>query len=254
MSRTIRDEPIRIGGGELLLSCMIALVTTLLLSPALTTAIVKPRLYDGSINDIGRYAMTFDAYQHISENSDSAVIAIGSSKMREAFNGVLLKELSSSEHDFYNLAYGLEHPYVRVIEIGSIVELNPNMVVMEIGPNTFSELSTPLPEWAKMMMAQLIALGGVEHTQHLDEIILPEDLVILPDTHLERMEHLATYFPGALEYTIEYDFGLDDPYPCFGIDPNVRCVPPPTSSIYDNYLRHPPKLPNILAMINCASL
>ncbi len=234
---------------SLLVSAFIALLTTLLISTSIGPMIVKPRLYDGSINDLGRYAMTFDAYDHISETSDSVVIALGSSKMREAFDGVLIKELSSSESDFYNLAYSLEHPYIRVIEIESIIELNPEIVIFEVGPSTFSELSTPVPEWAQMMMAQLIALGGADSTQHLGEIIEPEDLAILPNTHLERMELLATYFPDAIEYTLEYEFGLDAPYPCFGDERNVRCVPLPTSSTYDNYLRHPPKLPNILAMI-----
>tara|TARA_B110000914_G_C15412268_1_gene422445 strand:- start:44 stop:979 length:936 start_codon:yes stop_codon:yes gene_type:complete len=169
--------------------------------------------------------------------------------MREAFNGVLVQELSSSGHDFYNLAYGLEHPYIRVIEIEAIIKLNPELVIFEVGPNTFSELSTPVPEWAQMMMAQLIALSGTDSTQHLGEIIDPEDLAMLPNTHIQRMELLATYFPDAIEYTLEYEFGLDAPYPCFGDESNVRCVPLPTSSAYDNYLRHPPKLPNILAMI-----
>ena len=141
MSGDVRDDSVRIGSSELLLSCMIALVTMLLVSPSLTTAIVKPRLYDGSINDIGRYAMTFDAYEHISENSDSVVIALGSSKMREAFDGVLIKELSSSESDFYNLAYGLEHPYIRVIEIGSIIELVPEIVIFEFDISELKPIS-----------------------------------------------------------------------------------------------------------------
>lgn len=235
--------------GRLILSCLVALVSVLIFTPTLTDIIVKPRLYDGSINNLGRYAMTFDAYEHISETSDSVVIALGSSKMREAFNGVLIQEMSSSGYDFYNLAYGLEHPYIRVIEIEAIIKLNPEIVIFEVGPNTFSELSTPVPEWAQMMMAQLIALSGTDSTPHLDEIIYPEDLAILPNSHIQRMELLATYFPNAIEYTLEYEFGLDAPYPCFGDEANVRCVPLPTSSAYDNYLRHPPKLPNILAMI-----
>ena len=237
------------GAQQLLVSVFIALLTALIISTSIGPMIVKPRLYDGSINDLGRYAMTFDAYEHISETSDSVVIALGSSKMREAFDGVLIKELSSSKYDFYNLAYGLEHPYIRVIEIESIIELNPEIVIFEVGPSTFSELSTPVPEWAQMMMAQLIALGGADSTQHLGEIIEPEDLAILPNTHLERMELLATYFPDAIEYTLEYEFGRDAPYPCFGDEPNVRCVPLPTSSAYDNYLRYPPSLPNILATV-----
>ena len=57
-----------------------------------TALIIKPRLYDGSVNELGRYSMTFDAYEYISKNSDAPIISIGSSKMREAFDGVLIAE------------------------------------------------------------------------------------------------------------------------------------------------------------------
>ncbi|MBC8438044.1 MAG: hypothetical protein H8D82_02105 [Euryarchaeota archaeon] len=234
---------------SLLISVFIALLATLIISTSFGPMIVKPRLYDGSINELGRYAMTFDAYEHISETSDSVVIALGSSKMREAFDGVLIEELSSSDYDFYNLAYGLEHPYVRVIEIESIIKLNPKIVIFEIGPNTFSKLSTPVPEWAQMMMAQLIALGGVNNTKHLGEIIDPQDLEILPQSQIERMELIATYVPEAIEYTLKYELGEETPYSCFGNESNVRCVPPPTNSTFDSYLRYPPQLPNILALV-----
>ena len=43
---------------SLLVSIFIALLTALLISTSINPMIVKPRLYDGSINDIGRYAMT----------------------------------------------------------------------------------------------------------------------------------------------------------------------------------------------------
>ena len=71
-------------GGHLNLisSVVVLLITILVLSQTVTNIIIKPRLYDGTINELGRYSFTFDAYEYISENSDDAIIAIGSSKMK----------------------------------------------------------------------------------------------------------------------------------------------------------------------------
>ena len=122
-------------------SITIAVVTLLLFFPMVQDSIVKPRLYDGSINELGRYAFTFDAYEYIKDNSENPVIAIGSSKMREIFNGLTIGENTSYEGEFYNLAYAGDRPYVRMIEIDAMIELNPKLVIFEIGANTFSSIS-----------------------------------------------------------------------------------------------------------------
>ena len=40
----------------------------------------KPRLYDGSINELGRYSFTFDAYEYIDENSEKSNHCLGQFK------------------------------------------------------------------------------------------------------------------------------------------------------------------------------
>ena len=74
------DEVTRAG---LASSIMMAVVTLLLFFPMIQDSVVKPRLYDGSVNGLGRHSFTFDAYEHIEKNSENPIIAIGSSKMRD---------------------------------------------------------------------------------------------------------------------------------------------------------------------------
>ena len=69
MARVVRKrEEIHHSAPKLLLSCMVAFITMLFVNSIFTALIIKPRLYDGSVNELGRYSMTFDAYEYISKN------------------------------------------------------------------------------------------------------------------------------------------------------------------------------------------
>jgi hypothetical protein len=254
---TIRDRgegSVQIESSQLLLSCLIAFVTIMVVSPSLTTAIIKPRLYDGSINELGRYSMTFDAYEYIEKHSDYSIIAIGSSKMREAFDGQLLGQLDDSNHDFFNLATAGDRPYVRMLEISAILELNPEIIIIEIGPNTFSSLATPVPGSVHSRMAHLISLGSVDLDTFPNNVLNSTDEVMLPNSRSDQLKLLASYVPIAIEDTIEIElFSGEQPYPCSGSRANVRCVPLPNNSTYDEYLRYPTQFPNSLEVIKAGN-
>ncbi len=243
-------------GASLILSCMFAITTVfLLLSTSTMMTIVKPRLYDGSINELGRYSMTFDAYEYIERNSDSAIIAIGSSKMRDGFDGHLLGELHGGEYDFYNLALAGDRPFVRMLEIDAIIAAQPEFIMLEIGPNTFSDIGaigTPGPIISRM--SQLVAIGDVNLEQYPDYVLNNSVKEMLPATSIERVEYLSSYVPQALEDTIGIElFGLEQPYACSGANANVRCVPLPSNSTYDDYLRYPVQFRNSLASIKAGT-
>ena len=243
-------------GASLILSCMFAVMTVLLLlSTSTMMTIVKPRLYDGSINELGRYSMTFDAYEYIEKNSDSAVIAIGSSKMRDAFDGHLIGDLHDGEYDFYNIALAGDRPFVRMLEIDAIIAAQPEFVILEIGPNTFSSLGavgTPGPIISRM--AQLVSIGDVNLEQYPDYVLNNSIKELLPTTSIERVEYLSSYVPQALEDTIGIEFlGLEQPYACSGPNANVRCVPLPSNSTYDDYLKYPVQFRNSLASIKAGT-
>ena len=107
--------------------------------------IIKPKLHDGSIVELGRYTFVYDALDHIDEQDTSSVIGIGSSKMREAFNGEEIKKNSATRSvDFYNLGLAADLPYFRSIQIEPILDTKPELLIIEIGPNSFSQLKSPL--------------------------------------------------------------------------------------------------------------
>ena len=250
-------------GAELLVSCVVAVgVTMLLLFPSLTMAVVKPRLYDGTINVLGRYSMNFDAYEHISRTSDSPVIAIGSSKMREAFDGQLLSEIDDHDHDFYNLALAGDLPYVRMLETSAIIDLNPTFVVIEIGPNTFSSLATPVPESVQSRMAHIASLGAVDLESIPMDVLNQSDMEMLPISRKDQLEHLSSYVPKAIDGTLKIElmttFSL--PHPCLESPEDIHassaavvCVPLPDDPAYDEYLRYPTQFPNTLKSIKAGN-
>ena len=88
---------------NLIVSILALLISFLLISQFIVNVPLNNRLRDGTINDLGRYSFTFDAYDYISENSENPIIAIGSSKMREIFDGILIGEMTQYDGDFFNL-------------------------------------------------------------------------------------------------------------------------------------------------------
>nr|MCS5533766.1 hypothetical protein [Candidatus Poseidoniaceae archaeon] len=235
---------------DIVTSIVILIITGLLVSHLIVNTITKPRLYDGTINDLGRYAFTFDAYDYIEDNSDKHVIAIGSSKMREIFDGVTIGGLTNYSGDFFNLAYAQDRPYVRMIEIDALIKTEPEMVIIEIGPNVFSELVTPIPKSTQGRMSQLMALNTEWTTQSWEQILVEEDRNVLPNSRFEQVRYFANYTPEAIETTINYELELEEqPYSC---DPNwgtVHCVPPVDSDEYDDYIRYPIQFRNSLKVI-----
>lgn len=237
---------------ELTSSIAIAVVTLLLFFPLVQDSVVKPRLYDGSVNELGRYAFTFDAYEYIEENSKNPIIAIGSSKMREIFNGITIGENTSYEGEFYNLAYAGDRPYVRMIEIDAMIELNPKMVIFEIGANTFSSMPQPLDEGSIQRMSQLMALNTEWEQQSWKNILFEEDLPLLPMKKSEQMLYTASLTPESLEKAFQYEFEIEEkPYSCDPITGRVHCVPLQSDENYnyEEYIQYPTQFRNSLKLI-----
>ena len=235
---------------ELLPSILVCGIVTLILMTNAGPTLVKPRLLDGSLTELGRYALTFDAYDTIRDDDGASVIFLGSSKMREAINGLEIENLTSSDANVYNLAYAGERPYFRMIEIDSLIRALPDIVVLELGPNSFSHLTHPLPGDAYGRVEQLVALSGIPINEASYYSILEEsDLEILPDSNLDIQSFWASRTPEAIELTLSFGLDLDEPpHDCLGMDANVRCVPPAANPEYPDYLRYPTQFPDWLSV------
>ena len=222
----------------------------LLMSSMFNYMLIKPRLYDGTVNDLGRYSFTFDAYEHIKESSENSVIALGSSKMREIFDGHLIEENTDFEGDFYNLAYAGDIPYVRMIEIDALIHTNPKLVMIEIGPNMFASLADPVPESTLTRMTQLMALNTAWDDASWEVILTDDDRKIFPNTRIQQLEYFSTISSHSVESTLSYALGQDEPpYSC---DPDwgrVRCVPLPSDPFYEDYVKYPFQFRNSLKSI-----
>lgn len=243
------DEITRV---DLLSSITIAAVTLLIFFPLIQDSVVRPRLYDGSVNQLGRYAFTFDAYEYIEDKSENPVIAIGSSKMREIFNGIKIGENTEFEGEFYNLAYAGDKPYVRMIEIDAIIELSPKLIIIEVGANTFTSIPEPLDEGSIQRMSQLMALNTEWGKQSWENIIFEEDIELLPMERWEQILYTASLTPESLEKSFQYEFDFDEkPYSCDPITGRVHCVPLESDDNYnyDAYVQYPTQFGNDLKYI-----
>lgn len=225
-------------------------VIFLVISYSFNSIIIKPRLYDGTVNDLGRYSFTFDAYEHIKEKSENSVIALGSSKMREIFDGNLIGEYTDFEGDFYNLAYASDRPYVRMIEIDALIRANPNLVMIEIGPNMFSSLAEPVPDSTLSRMIQLMALNTEWQESTWDVVLTEGDRELLPDTRIKQLEYFSTISVESFDSTLAYSLGFDEPpYSCDADWGTVHCVPLPSDPLYDDYVKYPIQFRNSLKVI-----
>ncbi len=215
--------------------------------------IIKPRLYDGTINQLGRYSFTFDAYEYISSNDEPAVIAIGSSRMREIFDGNLIGNYSETGYEFYNLAYAMDLPYIRMIEIHEIISSSPELVVIEIGPSTFSQLDPTVSHYNRTMqfMAHLMSMKPYFSQPNWVGLIDENDRQHLPIRYSEQMNHWSSYGQQSFEAKAKYDiFDEAQPYNCKNPDGHIRCAPfDLDGEAYKEYLRYPFQLPNVLASV-----
>ena len=213
--------------------------------------VIKPQLNDGSVIELGRYTFTYDAYDFISERENHSIIALGSSKMREAFNGIDLEEKSQhSNVEFFNLAFAAERPYYRMLEIEKIIETKPELVVMEVGPTTYSRLNTPLDESSLSRMNAIIKQQGWSDQNSWIDILEPEDRELLAVDFLERVELESYYSFSAIETSLADNFYDEETgYSCDETLSNVRCVPSQESELYLDYLKYPVQFGDHLASL-----
>ena len=100
--------------------------------------IVGPRLVNGTIVELGRYTFIYDAVDYLDSKSEATVLAVGSSKMREGFDGGLLDKESAARGVIYaNLGVAADVPYFRMTNIEAIANLQPDVVVLDWDQTAF---------------------------------------------------------------------------------------------------------------------
>ena len=238
---------------ELISSLGVVFVILLLFIPIIQDNIVKPRLYDGTINNLGRYSFTFDAYQYISEESDNAVIGIGSSKMREIFDGRMISNLTEFDGDYYNLGYAEDRPYVRMIELQAMIAASPKLMIIEVGPNTFSELDDTGIIQYEDAFNHFASINPYWNNVSWEHVIQESDKEILKLSRFDQITHYGSYGPVAIEESFlrEYE-NKTQQWQCGPEWPGrVQCVPLQGDQEYDYdvYLQYPTQFGNLIQRI-----
>ena len=82
----------------------------------------------------------YRGFESIKEDENYKVIFLGSSMTREDIDCIVIEDYYDSL-SCYNLGSSSDIPYLRLLEISKIIETKPDLVVIEITPNTFANIS-----------------------------------------------------------------------------------------------------------------
>ena len=210
--------------------------------------IVNRKLIDGSVMELGRYHSTFEAYDYITEDGTMSVIALGSSKIREAFDGIEMEKHSIHEDvGFYNLGLAGERPYIRLVELDSIISSNPEVIVLEFGPNTLSALNDPLEGSNLEKMNSLLFHRPLTDSNKYHEALSDADKEVLELSFSDKFDGYSRYtFPAIENAIIDSLHEESTGWECDETLNNVRCAPHPSSPLYSDYLRKPPQFSDFI--------
>ena len=223
-------------------SLFIGLVVTLFFISNAGQYIAEDELLNGSIISNGRYATTYYGYEDISADESKTVVGIGSSILMAAMDGVCMSEKSNIQNSkFYNMAMSGSHPYVEMVQTPTLIESSPDVVLLEIGPNS-------LWGWNSKYQGLIdyhefrFTLSSMQMTHDLSggwyDILEQGDKDFFLNTSLQRDLQWSDYTRNAMDAQIEnllYD--LDE------IE-NYNSVPTKNSNEWDDYLQNPKHNPS----------
>ena len=128
---------------DLMTSILIAFFLGILLSHNLTFALTESSISDGSIMRDSRLSgITTDSLAIISDHVDNPIIGIGSSMTLKALDGKCVTDNLTSSAVVHNLAHVNSMPWNDMIHIPRIIDLNPTLVLIEVGPHIMSNLTS----------------------------------------------------------------------------------------------------------------
>ena len=228
---------------ELLLSCMIAIVAVLMLSTSVGPAIVKPLLLDGSLISNGRFAFVFDAYETVGDDEVPSVVGIGSSILLAAMNGTCMQDESNvANARFYNFAMPGDKPYTEMVQIPMLIEANPDVVMLEVGPNGlygWNENHEPRGNSDyNQFRFRLMSMGASpQHIGDWYDVLDQRDRGFIETSILEKADAWGEYVPEAIEEHLQREFtGISS---ANYDDNSYRNVPHKSSEEWTGYLSEP---------------
>ena len=222
-------------------SLFIGLVVTLFFISNAGQYIAEDELLNGSVVP-GRFSITYEGYKYIANDESRSVVGIGSSIMQYAMDGKCMSALSEVENSkFYNFGMSGGSPYVEMVQIPSLIEAGPSIVIVEIGPNSlwgwdnkdqdmldYFELRFPL-----ISMQMTHDLNGEWY-----EILEQQDKDYFLNSSIQRNIQWSEYTRDAIDVKIEN--WISD----IAEIENYNSVPAKNSKEWVDYLQLPKHLPS----------
>ncbi len=227
---------------DLFPSLIVAAVTALFLTSSLGPTIVKPLLLDGSLISNGRFAFVYEAYDTIEQDDAPTIVGIGSSILMAGMNGSCMQEQSGIEDArFYNMAMSGGKPYSEMIQIPALIDAKPDIVLVEIGPNSlygwngsnYIEGITDYNEFRFQLMSMGMQSGDI---QEWYDLLDPIDAHWVETSQYGRLDAWSEYSRDAIEEYLSRE--IDDI--SSALDSNsYSFVPPAGTEEWDDYLSQP---------------
>jgi len=127
---------------DLLKSIFIACFLGMLLSHNLTFAMTDSNLRNSSLMIQSRPLITVEALNTIAFDDTISIVGTGSSMTFKGLDGKCLSEKMTNQANVYNIAQLNSYPWNDMIHIPRLVNSNPDVVLIEIGPNLLVDLNS----------------------------------------------------------------------------------------------------------------
>ncbi|MDC3291014.1 hypothetical protein OAV27_00810 [Euryarchaeota archaeon] len=228
-------------GDNLFLSILVALIVTLYLSTSTLPALIKPILLDGSLISNGRFAMTYEGYETVADDNTVTVVGIGSSVLMAAMDGECMQEQTGIPNArFYNFAMSGAYPYSEMVQVPALIEAEPDVVLIEIGPNSLwgwsGDIWTGAAEYNEFRFQLISMTMSSRHIGDWYYILEPEDRVFIDTTQTKIMDAWSEYTRDAIEEYLTRE--IDDMTNALVVT-SYSYVPPIGSDEWDAYLSKP---------------
>ena len=221
-------------------SFSIFFVSFLACSSYIVPEMVNTSLIEGNTLKSGRYAITFPAIEWIGEQESDSIVAIGNSVLQYAADGQCISERLGGKATVYNLAISGANPYTEMIQIPAMVEAQPTMVMLDLGPNSLWPFynSSSLDEYIQFRFTILSITSGLQASDDWGHLLRSIDHPYIASSLHERMALSSSYSQAAIDNVIwkEMDEYVDLSY-------NKRSMPEVNTDGWDAYLQTPTFMP-----------
>jgi len=223
------------GWKSLVSSLFVCAVVTIMISPVITQAVVKPLVTEQRLVSFGRYAFASQAIDSIAEDDSLSVVGIGSSMMYKAFDGKCMEELSDIENsNFYNLGVPASRPYTDMMQIPRLSNSGVDVVLVEVGANLLFKMSEGPHEYLQLRFTVQTMIQDSSDIGPWTDIILPYHQKWVYTNEYERTIARQDWFVESNEIHLERLLGLQNEE-----DIEFRFLPDPETPEWMDYLKRP---------------